>query len=273
MVSKHQASCLPVMCDTSYYPCSSLCVFRFIRLLTFVQFSPLSPLQYVNIGHFRCNRCKSTWGSSRSIGNIGQQCAVCLLAGNPGLYVKPFRIEAYKSGKGGGIAGGGARAAGRHGARRKPREPIPEDEEEDASYTPLDRARFQNRSGSAPVGGQSYDWVQEEGYSSIRDSDAASSSSSSAAVSRLSAYKAANTHQCEGCVTGICRSRKLPISGVHDMHDGDTVSTSGSFITNSEIDKDEFVDRDIDFDDWDEEDDGTGEVWVTMGKNGKMLRG
>jgi hypothetical protein len=57
------------------------------------------------------------------------------------------------------------------------------------------------------------------------------------------------------------------------MHDGDTVSTSGSFITNSEIDKDEFVDRDIDFDDWDEEDDGTGEVWVTMGKNGKMLRG
>ena len=273
MVSKHQASCLPVMCDTSYYPCSSLCVFRFIRLLTFVQFSPLSPLQYVNIGHFRCNRCKSTWGSSRSIGNIGQQCAVCLLAGNPGLYVKPFRIEAYKSGKGGGIAGGGARAAGRHGARRKPREPIREDEEEDASYTPLDRARFQNRSGSAPAGGQSYDWVQEEGYSSIRDSDAASSSSSSAAVSRLSAYKAANTHQCEGCVTGICRSRKLPISGVHDMHDGDTVSTSGSFITNSEIDKDEFVDRDIDFDDWDEEDDGTGELWVTMGKNGKMLRG
>ena len=270
MVSKHQASCLPVMCDTSYYPYSSLGDFIVCT------FSPLlhSPSSYsytrVNIGHFRCNRCKSTWGSSRSIGNIGQQCAVCLLAGTPGLYVKPFRIEAYKSGKGGGIAGGGARAAGRHGARRKPREPIREEEEEDASYTPLDRARFQNRSGSAPVGGQSYDWVQEEENRSISN---ASQASSSAAASRLSAYKAANTHQCEGCVTGICRSRKLPISGVHDMHDGDTVSTSGSFITNSEIDKDEFVDRDIDFDDWDEEDDGTGELWVTMGKNGKMLRG
>jgi hypothetical protein len=65
----------------------------------------------------------------------------------------------------------------------------------------------------------------------------------------------------------------LPISGVHDVHDGDTVSTSGSFVTNSEIDKAEFEDRDIDFDDWDEEDDGVGEVWVTVGKNGKMLRG
>lgn len=214
-------------------------------------------------GHFRCTKCKSTWGSSRAIGNIGQQCAVCLLAGNPGRYVKPFRMEVYKSGKGGGIVGGGARPAGRGGARRKPREPIREDEEEGRSYTPLDRARFQNRSGDAPAGGQSFEWVQD------RTSDTVSQASSSAA-SRLSAYKAATTHQCEGCVTGICRSRKLPISGVHDVHDGDTASTSGSFATNSEIDKAEFEDRDIDFCDWDEEDD---EVWVTMGKNGKMLRG
>ncbi len=175
-------------------------------------------------------------------------------------------MEVFKSGNGGGIVGGGARPAGRGGARRKPREPIREDEEVGGSYTPLDRARFQNRSGGAPAGGQSFEWVQD------RTSDTASQASSSAA-SRLSAYKAATTHQCEGCVTGICRSRKLPISGVHDVHDGDTVSTSGSFVTNSEIDKAEFEDRDIDFDDWDEEDDGVGEVWVTVGKNGKMLRG
>ncbi len=63
---------------------------------------------------------------------------------------------------------------------------------------------------------------------------------------------------------------KLPISGVHDVHDGDTVSTSGSLVTNSDIDKAKFEDRDIDFCDWDEEDD---ESWVTRGKNGKMLRG
>lgn len=183
--------------------------------------------------------------------------------------MKPFRMEVPKSSKGRGISGGGARPAGRGGARRKPREPIREEEEEGGSYTPLDRARFQNKSGSAPAGGQSFEWIQENGN---RDVDPGSQVSSSAASS-LSAYKAATTHQCEGCVTGVCRSRKLPISGVHDVHDGDTVSTSGSYATNSEIDKTEFVDRDIDFDDWDEEDDGNGEVWVTMGPNGKILRG
>lgn len=188
--------------------------------------------------------------------------------------MKPFRMEVPKNkgvGGGGGISGGGARPAGRYGARRKPREPIREEEEVGGSYTPLDRARFQNRSGGAPVGGQSFEWVQEN-HKNTRNTSSSDDTASQAA-STLSAYKAANTHQCEGCVTGICRSRKLPISGVHDVHDGDTVSTSGSFVTNSEVDKTEFVDRDFDFDDWDEEDDGTGDVWVTMGKNGKMLRG
>ena len=56
-----------------------------------------------------------------------------------------------------------------------------------------------------------------------------------------------------------------------DVHDGCTVSTSASIITNSEVDKSEFVDRDIDFDDW-QSDDGS-DMYVTVGNNGKMLRG
>jgi hypothetical protein len=55
------------------------------------------------------------------------------------------------------------------------------------------------------------------------------------------------------------------------LHDGDTASTSGSIFTNSVIDKSEFVDRDIDFDDW--EDDDASEVWETVGRDGKKLRG
>mmetsp|Transcript_26057 Transcript_26057/g.62563 ORF Transcript_26057/g.62563 Transcript_26057/m.62563 type:complete len:497 (-) Transcript_26057:222-1712(-) len=228
-------------------------------------------------GHFRCGECKNTWGSSRAIMNIGQQCQVCDIAGKPDLFVRPFRIEVYRSGgKNNGIAGGGARPAGRN-MRRVPREPIGE-EEEDArhGYSATDRMRFQN-GGSNSLdrtagggggyesggGGQSsFVWEEVE-----RPEDAAPPASS-----RLSQYKTAARHKCEGCSTGICRRRKMPISGIHDLHDGDTVSTSGSIITNSEIDKSEFVDRDIDFDDWEDDDNGD-EVWVTFGKSGKMLRG
>ena len=49
------------------------------------------------------------------------------------------------------------------------------------------------------------------------------------------------------------------------------MSTSASIVTNSEVDKSEFVDRDIDFDDW-QSDDGS-DMYVTVGNNGKMLRG
>lgn len=56
------------------------------------------------------------------------------------------------------------------------------------------------------------------------------------------------------------------------MHDGNTLSTSGSILTNSEIDKAEYIDKDIDFFDWEEGVDGD-QQWITMGPNGKMLRG
>ncbi|KAL7541108.1 hypothetical protein ACHAXR_010630 [Thalassiosira sp. AJA248-18] len=216
-------------------------------------------------GHYRCNQCKNTWGSSRAIGNLGQQCHVCEIAGNSGQFVRPFRIEVFRSGKGGGISGGGARPAGRR-MKRMPREQIPEEEEANNGYSGVDQLRFGNQGGNALAGGgpagRSFDWVdvKEEKQPEVETAPAAS---------RLSQYKSVQ-HKCEGCASGMCRSRNLPISGIHDVHDGDTVSTSGSIMTNSEIDKSEFIDRDVDFDDW--EDDGT-EVWVTVGHDGKMLRG
>jgi len=214
-------------------------------------------------GLYRCNGCKNTWGSSRAIGSVGQQCQVCEIAGNPGRFIRPFRMEVYKSGNGGGISGGGARPAGRRN-KRVPRESIGEDDEGASfGYGASDQIRFDNRGGNALAGAgeRSFDWV------GVKEDDP---SEVAPAASRLSQYKSVQ-HKCEGCATGMCRSRKLPISGRHDLHDGDTASTSGSILTNSEVDKSEFIDRDFDFDDW-EEDDGS-EMWVTLGKNGKMLRG
>ena len=213
-------------------------------------------------GHFRCGECKSTWGSSRAVGNIGQECHVCDIAGNSGQYVKPFRVEVYKSGKGGGIAGGGTRPAGRR-MKRVPKETIKEETEATNTYSASDQKRFHSKGGNAME--RSFDWVKVE-----KEEEREPVQEPSPSASRLSKYKVYQ-HKCEGCASGLCRSRKLPISGIHDIHDGDTVSTSGSIATNSEIDKAEFIDRDIEFGDW-EEDDGL-QVWVTVGKNGKMLQG
>jgi hypothetical protein len=151
--------------------------------------------------------------------------------------------------------------------RRVPKEPIHEDSATDGAYSTSDAQRFQAKGGTNPnktgmtPSGLSYDWQVVD--------DEKVEKESAPLNSRLAQYKP--THKCEGCTTGICRSRKLPISGVHDLHDGDTASTSGSIMTNSVIDKSEFPDRDIDFDDW-EEDDGT-DLYVTVGSNGKILRG
>jgi hypothetical protein len=220
-------------------------------------------------GHFLCGECKGTWGSSRAVGNIGQQCHGCVLSGNDGQYVTPFRIEMYRSGRGGlGIAGGGRRPAGRR-MRRKPKETISEDDEAPANvaYSASDGRRFRNGGGNALVSGSEggaeklFDWVdiKEE----LPTPEKASSSSSSIFPQMK--------HKCTGCASGICRRRDLPISGTHDVHDGDTASTSGSIFTNSQIDKSEFPDRDIDFNDWEE--DNAAEMWVTFGANGKILQG
>jgi hypothetical protein len=140
--------------------------------------------------------------------------------------------------------------------RRVPRESIPEDEEVQYNNNP------NNNGGGGGRGtgiGRSYDFVPVEDGST-------SASNAAPASSRLTNYQF--THKCEGCASGICRSRKLPISGIHDST-GDTVSTSGSVTTNSRIDDAEFRDMDEHFDDWEEDD---GSVWVSIGANGKVLR-
>jgi len=216
-------------------------------------------------GLFRCKECKSTWGSSRAIANVGQECHTCSIAGKPNVLSKPFRLEVPKSNHKGGITGGGARPAGRR-MKRVPKEPIKEDSVADGAYSASDAQRFQAKGGGSnsrtSATSTSFDWqvVEEE----------MSGKETAPPNSRLAQYKP--SHKCEGCKTGICRSRKLPISGIHDLHDGDTASTSGSIMTNSVVDKSEFPDRDIDFDDWDDDDDGT-DVYVTVGSNGKILRG
>lgn len=200
---------------------------------------------------------------------------MCALAGKTDQFVKPFRIEVYQKGhkSGCGIAGGGAKPAGR-GMRRKPHQPITEEEETTNEYSSSDQLRFQNRGGNALAGGgisSSFDWVDVKEERQQQQQPSNDEEETAPAASRLSQYKAAVQHRCEGCATGICRSRKLPISGLHDVHDGCTVSTSASVVTNSVIDKSEFIDQDVDFDDW-LSDDGM-EDYITLGSNGKMLRG
>lgn len=222
--------------------------------------SPNAKNKCILLGHFRCGACAGTWGSSRAIGNVGQQCHACALAGSDGQFVQPFRVEVFRSG---GRGGGGARRA-----RRVPREAIPEDDVAPASnaYSTNDFLRHKSggRNALAAGGGDGFDWVDvkvEEGERPSRPDGAPPS------VNKFAMMR----HKCTGCASGICRRRNLPISGVHNLHDGDTASTSGSIFTNSVIDKSEFVDRDVDFDDW--EDDYAAEVWETMGGDGKKLRG
>ena len=146
--------------------------------------------------------------------NIGQECHGCAARGEPSHFVKPFRIEVYKQGHK-GIAGGGARPAGRN-FRRQPHNPIAEDEESAVpSYSAADQQRFNSGGGNALIGGgdggRGFDWVDVKEEAS---SDTSSQATPTPVASRLSQYKAIQ-HKCEGCITGLCRSRKLPISGIH----------------------------------------------------------
>ena len=171
----------------------------------------------------------------------------------------------------GGITGGGPKKM-----KRVPREVIHEEAPERPSYSNMDERRFKSQGGNALAGtkgeggiGRSFDFLEvKEENSSTATPDSAPLSQSS---SLLSKYKF--IHKCQGCATGICRSRKLPISGVQDSHDGDTVSTSGSIMTDSEIDKAEFMDVDFDFEEWEDEDGVWDNGWVTVGDNGKELMG
>ena len=163
--------------------------------------------------------------------------------------VKPFRIgivHGDKSNKG-GITGGGARSK----FRRVPREPIAEERELETAYTEQDHARNTVAAGNALAGGsKSYE------YHVRQEPSVPTQTAPLAKVGVPTGYK----HKCEGCSSGLCRSRYLPKSLVHDQHDGDTVSTSASIMTNSSIDKTEFQDRDFDFNDYEDE----NEEWITI---------
>lgn len=149
--------------------------------------------------------------------------------------------------------------------RRVPRESIPEDEPESAQYSATDGERFKGN-GNPGFGGRSTGIGRSFDFVPTDDGESSSGSMSSSTTPSVQPKKF--VHKCEGCATGLCRSRKLPISGIHDST-GDTVSTSGSVTTNSRIDDRDFRDMDEDFDDWADDD---GSVYVSAGFNGKVLR-
>jgi len=200
-------------------------------------------------GLYKCTRCGDKWGSSRAVANIGQECFSCAKQGEQVL-VTPFRLEAHKKKKGGG-------------GRRVPNEPIGEDQVDERGYGDADRARNESGGGfgggGGEGGGDSYSFEPRE---RVFDDDASSSNSRvlpvGASASRVpSGYQ----HKCAGCARGLCKNRKLPFSQVHDVSDGNTVSTSASIVTNSSIDKTDFVDRDEDFSGFEEK---TDSDWVAV---------
>ena len=212
-------------------------------------------------GLFKCRACDGKWGSSRAVANIGQQCFNCLEKGKTDRFVKPFRLEMVKnkprSRNKGGILGGGPGKM-----RRAPNQaPLGEDEEAHVEYTPDDRRRNDHGGNDALLGeGRRYEARGDHSQSS----DSSDYDSSSVASSDVDSYADSNAtplkkvgipsgfvHKCEGCASGICRSRYLPKSLQHDHSDGNTVSTSASVVTNSSIDKADFLDRDEDFDGFD----------------------
>jgi hypothetical protein len=185
-------------------------------------------------GLYKCGTCRDVWGSSRAVSNIGQECHGCKNnRGLPGVMVTPFRLEVYKRNKNKG--GGG-------GSRRVPREPIGEDDVDEREYGDADHFRNEESGGgeynSAADDGPSYDMVPDE---------APSSSSSVVGLTRApSGYK----HSCAGCKRGLCKNRKVPVSEIHDVNDGNTVSTRNSIVTNSSVDKSDYIDRDFDFEEF-----------------------
>jgi hypothetical protein len=189
------------------------------------------------------------------VANIGQECYVCKTNNssaknaNTPVWVKPFRIEVVKgkpSNNYGGILGGGPRKT-----KHFPKVPIAEDEEVDTEYTEHDQARHVSGASNTLVGEgmNSFDLVaqQKEGDSGEKEHRS---------IMPPSGY----THHCQGCSTGVCKSRFLPKSKPHEISDNDTISTSASVMTNSSVGKDEYQDRDLDFADYSDEDDEGGEI-------------
>jgi len=214
-------------------------------------------------GLFKCTACNGKWGSSRSVHNIGQACLICKKNGKL-VFVKPFRLEAVrkKAQNNGGILGGGPRRM-----RRVPTDPIRETEEVKVQYTESDHMRNNNAAGNALASGGKFDNDSEGGFGGgqgssytyqKRDDEEKDEDTKRplASVGVPSGYD----HHCEGCASGVCKSRYLPKSLHHDVSDGNTVSTRASIMTNSSVDKADYVDRDEDFTGFEDE----GDDWITV---------
>ena len=208
-------------------------------------------------GLYRCHECNDVWGSSRAVGGISQECHSCKSTGNHGTMVLPFRIEVPRP----------KRRGGPRGMRRVPQHPIAEDAPEEHGYNANDRQRndqaggqalFPNIDDNSSTSTRSYDLEPRP--------DTVTSSSGGPLLARNSRGNqkpAGYAHHCSGCASGICKIRKVPKSQVHNLSDGDTVSTRSSVVTNSSIDKTDFHDRDDDFRAFEVDDDGGGE-WITV---------
>jgi hypothetical protein len=185
---------------------------------------PIPKVASKGYGLYKCVPCGDKWGSSRAVADIGQECFGCRAKGVSNS-VTPFRMEVYKKKKG---TGGGK--------RRVPKEPIGEDETDERHYGDADQLRNEFAAGGGGAPESSYEFeprALEEG--------------STKGVERVSRIPADYKHKCNGCASGVCKNRRVPKSEVHDVSDGNTVSTRASIVTNSSIDKTDFVDRDEDF--------------------------
>lgn len=226
-------------------------------------------------GLFKCVECQETWGSSRAIGHIGQECYNCKTKTGKVVYVKPFRLEVVKNkikNKGGILGGGPGRRM-----RRVPKQSIGETEATDVGYTDDDRERNQSSAenalvlasksdrnkvgggGGGSVGGvgNGSAWERASMFIYLPPPTPPSKKEGEETVSSSTVPKTSPlikvgippgyVHHCEGCASGLCKSRYLPKSLYHDESDGDTVSTRASVVTNSSIDKTDYIDRDEDF--------------------------
>jgi len=227
-------------------------------------------------GFYKCSKqtCgRSSWGSSRAVYGVGQECYGCKEKGVPNVMVPPFRMEIPKKKKPG--------QGGQPGRRRAvPKEPIAEDAPVEHSYTSRDERRNRSRAsnalgGSVGSSNMSFEFVDGNNSGSIMSNmtyefvDVSNSSDGNGSLAAASTTKARPkyAHKCSACSTGACRNRKIPVSQIHDTSDGNTVSTRNSIVTNSSIDKTEFVDRDedfsafeIDFSSYDNDDDSYASV-------------
>ena len=220
-------------------------------------------------GLYKCHKCRDFWGSSRAVGNVGQNCFKCA-GGGIETYVKPFRMEVHKR-------GGKKKGGGNDRKKMVPKEPIGEEEVDERFYGDNDRMRNDapgNNSYNGGGGGrgedgdyndQTYDFVDTTPRSSL-NSDSSSVASSSSIV-RPNRIPRGYQHKCSACATGACRNRKVPKSEVRDEMDGNTVSTRASIVTDSSMDKADFVDRDEDFSGFEEDSESGGGddgAWIQL---------